>query len=131
MLGFCLFQPFRRLVSNKLNIGSPRQQNDEPTSPIYKSSSFLSRTLSSKRDRSDNSGRNRPSPPAINHSSPLLNRSDNSIGRDRYSSKSDESASTPQLSPSKELPSSPFGKARDRTTLKGVIDKFVGSLNGK
>ncbi|KAI8883017.1 Pak2 protein [Backusella circina FSU 941] len=119
-------------VSSKLNMGSPRQHNDinEPTSPVYKSTSFLSRTLSSKRDRSDNSGRNtRPSPPPLNHSSPLLNRSDNSIGGDRYSSKSDESGSTPQLSPSKELTSSPFGKARDRTTFKGVIDKFVGSLN--
>ncbi|KAI7888167.1 protein kinase [Mucor mucedo] len=83
------------------------------------SSSFLSRTLSSKRDRADSVGRNRPSPPLpppITHKE-----SDHS---------DDSSSSTPQLSPLKDLPpSSAFGKARDRSTFKGVIDKFVGSFN--
>ena len=90
------------------------------TSPVYntKQPSFLSRTLSSKRDRSNSVGRNRPSPPL-----PMNQHSDHS---------DDSSHSTPQLSPLKDLPpSSAFGKARDRSTFKGVIDKFVGSFNGK
>lgn len=83
------------------------------------SSSFLSRTLSSKRDRSDSVGRNRPSPPL-----PIIQKENEQSD--------DSSYNTPQLSPLKDLPpSSAFGKARDRSTFKGVIDKFVGSFNGK
>lgn len=49
---------------------------------------------------------------------------------DSNSDDSGGNSSPPQLSPSKDLPpSSAFGKARDRSTFKGVIDKFVGSFN--
>jgi p21-activated kinase 1 len=53
------------------------------------------------------------------------------ISSDRQSDDNNSSGnSTPQLSPLKDLPSGAFGKARDRSTFKGVIDKFVGSFNG-
>lgn len=93
----------------------------DTTSPVYntKQPSFLSRTLSSKRDRSNSVGRNRPSPPLP------------STNKESDHNSDDSTHSTPQLSPSKDLPpSSAFGKARDRSTFKGVIDKFVGSFNG-
>lgn len=120
-------------------------QNGAET-PTKSSGSFLSRTLSSKRDRSNSVGRSRPSlpPPPPTNSSPLLNRAQSERStattgttttnlQMKYSppaSHSDDSgSSTPQLSPLKDLPSGAFGKARDRSTFKGVIDKFVGSFN--
>ncbi|KAG2237441.1 hypothetical protein INT48_009570 [Thamnidium elegans] len=103
-------------IGRKLTTSSSKS---DTTGPVYntKQPSFLSRTLSSKRDRSNSVGRNRPSPPLPN--------------TNKESDHSDDSThSTPQLSPSKDLPpSSAFGKARDRSTFKGVIDKFVGSFN--
>lgn len=107
------------------------------------SSGFLSRTLSSKRDRSNSVGRHRrpsPPPPPTN-ASPLINRETAStttnlqmkyspVGSDRQSDENSSGTSTPQLPSLKDLPSGAFGKARDRSTFKGVIDKFVGSFNG-
>jgi p21-activated kinase 1 len=49
----------------------------------------------------------------------------------KYDVESDDSGqSTPQFSPPKDLSTGAFGKARDRSTFKGVFDKFVGSFNG-
>lgn len=45
----------------------------------------------------------------------------------KYSPKSEDSSQFPF----KDLPSGALGKPRDRSTFKGVFDKFVGSFNGK
>ncbi|CEP18364.1 hypothetical protein [Parasitella parasitica] len=127
--------------SNNSNNGSSQSGGES----FSKSGSFLSRTMSSKRDRSNSVGRSRPSlpPPPPTSSSLLLSRAQSERStattgttttklQMKYSppSHSDDSgSSTPQLSPLKDLPSGAFGKARDRTTFKGVIDKFVGSFN--
>ncbi|KAI8976020.1 hypothetical protein BDB01DRAFT_373890 [Pilobolus umbonatus] len=150
----------RRLTSSKKSHSYQHQksftsESIDPTSPVYvthnnpnssasssksSSASFLSRKMSSKRDRSNSVGRTKSS--TANASPLTTNKIDTansglytkySNQSDGTSCKSDESGSnnsTPQLSPSKDLPSSAFGKARDRTTFKGVIDKFVGSFNG-
>ncbi|KAG1396868.1 hypothetical protein G6F60_009370 [Rhizopus arrhizus] len=105
----------------ELSRSSNRIENGEPTSPLNnKSSSFLSRTLSSKRDRSNsvNSKGHRkrsPSPPLPTHQSLQM----------KYSPKSEDSSQFPF----KDLPSGALGKPRDRSTFKGVFDKFVGSFN--
>lgn len=127
-----------------MSYSNTNNQNGETSSKS--SGSFLSRTLSSKRDRSNSVGRSRPSlpPPPPTNSSPLLNRAQSERStattgtttnlQMKYSppSHSDDSGNTtPQLSSLKDLPSGAFGKARDRSTFKGVIDKFVGSFNGK
>ncbi|RCI05086.1 signal transducing kinase of the PAK [Rhizopus stolonifer] len=103
------------------------------TSPSTQSSgSFLSRTLSSKRDRSNSVGRNRPSPPLPHTtSSPLLMRAQS----ERSPTTQLQMKYTPPQQPDdsltalQNLPSGAFGKARDRSTFKGVFDKFVGSFN--
>ncbi|KAF1803503.1 Pak2 protein [Mucor lusitanicus] len=140
----------RKLSSSTNHTSSASSSNNNNQSgaetPTKSSGSFLSRTLSSKRDRSNSVGRSRPSlpPPPSTNSSPLLNRAQSERStattgttttnlQMKYSppaSHSDDSgSSTPQLSPLKDLPSGAFGKARDRSTFKGVIDKFVGSFN--
>ncbi|CAO3642563.1 unnamed protein product [Mucor fragilis] len=131
--------------SNHTSSASSSNNHSGAETPTKSSGSFLSRTLSSKRDRSNSVGRSRPSlPPPPTNSSPLLNRAQserstattgttNTNLQMKYSppaSHSDDSgSSTPQLSSLKDLPSGAFGKARDRSTFKGVIDKFVGSFN--
>ncbi|CAO0794358.1 unnamed protein product [Mucor circinelloides] len=131
--------------SNHTSTASSYNNQSGAETPTKSSGSFLSRTLSSKRDRSNSVGRSRPSlpPPPSTNSSPLLNRAQSERStattgtttnlQMKYSppaSHSDDSgSSTPQLSPLKDLPSGAFGKARDRSTFKGVIDKFVGSFN--
>lgn len=106
-------------------------ENNETTSPNNKPSSFLSRTLSSKRDRSNSVGKGHhrkqsPSPP------PLPTSTTQNLQL-KYSpqSSSPKSDDSPQPFPLKDLPSGALGKPRDRTTFKGVFDKFVGSFNGK
>ncbi|KAI9258240.1 Pak2 protein [Sporodiniella umbellata] len=95
-------------------------ERHESTGPSSKSSSFLSRTLSSRRDRSNSTSKGHrkrsPSPPLPTPPTQL---------QMKYTPKGDNS---PQF-PFKELPSGALGKARDRTTFKGVFDKFVGSFN--
>jgi hypothetical protein len=134
-LSYVLF--FFFLVGRSKSSGS--KSNSQHHNEHHKSAGFLSRTLSSKRDRSNSVGRNRrpsPPPPPTN-SSPLLSNTTTNlqmkytpIGTDRLSDDNSSGNSTPQLSPLKDLPSGAFGKARDRSTFKGVIDKFVGSFNG-
>ncbi|CEG71340.1 Putative Protein kinase [Rhizopus microsporus] len=104
-------------------------ENNETTSPNNKPSSFLSRTLSSKRDRSNSVGKGHhrkqsPSPP------PLPTSTTQNLQL-KYSpqSSSPKSDDSPQPFPLKDLPSGALGKPRDRTTFKGVFDKFVGSFN--
>jgi p21-activated kinase 1 len=98
--------------------------------PTSLSSGFLSRTLSSKRDRSNSTSRNRPSPP-LPPSVPSLSSNANTNLQMKYSI-DQSSSSSGDDSPLNNLPpASAFGKARDRSTFKGVIDKFVGSFNGK
>ncbi|CAO3699924.1 unnamed protein product [Rhizopus stolonifer] len=95
----------------------------ENNEPISKSSSFLSRTLSSKRDRSNSTSKgNRkrsPSPPLPTPPTQNL--------QIKYTPKAEDDISS--QFPFKDLPSGALGKPRDRTTFKGVFDKFVGSFN--
>ncbi|CAO3625893.1 unnamed protein product [Mucor hiemalis] len=116
-------------IGRKLTTSSHKSASDVTSN---KPQSFLSRTLSSKRNRSNSVGRNRPSPPLpATNSSPLITTNANMNLQLKYSiDKENNSDDSGNNSPSKELPpSSAFGKARDRSTFKGVIDKFVGSFN--
>lgn len=122
-------------------LGRNKSYNETPTAS-KSSGSFLSRTLSSKRDRSNSvGGKRRPSPP-LQSPSPLLTRAQSERSTTtnlqmKYATMNDADSddssgnSTPQFSSPKDLPTGAFGKARDRSTFKGVFDKFVGSFNGK
>ncbi|KAG1048281.1 hypothetical protein G6F46_003925 [Rhizopus delemar] len=108
-------------ISKQLSI----EKNSDPVTPLSKSSSFLSKRRSSKRDRSNSKGKGSRShssspPPAPNTQSLQMKYTPQSS-----SPKSDDSSQFPF----KDLPSGALGKARDRNTFKGVFDKFVGSFN--
>ncbi|OBZ83485.1 Serine/threonine-protein kinase SMU1 [Choanephora cucurbitarum] len=98
--------------------------------------SFLSRTLSSKRDRSNSVGKSRPSPPLPHTtSSPLLMRAQSERSTPttqlqmKYAPNNINDEDDDGIAAIQSLPSGAFGKARDRSTFKGVFDKFVGSFN--
>ncbi|KAI8338840.1 kinase-like domain-containing protein [Blakeslea trispora] len=107
----------------------------KPSHPLQQPS-FLSRTLSSKRDRSNSVGKNRPSPPLPHTtSSPLLMRAQSERSTPttqlqmKYTPSNLNNDDDDGLTALQSLPSGAFGKARDRSTFKGVFDKFVGSFN--
>ncbi|KAL0093533.1 Pak2 protein [Phycomyces blakesleeanus] len=120
-------------------IGTPPPLS--PVSTKETSGSFLSRTLSSKRNRSgSSSGRTRHSPPLPpSTSSPLMKQStlkhDTNLSTQepqpkRISDQSDESGSgNSASSPSKEVLSTSAGKTKDRNAFKEVFEKVVGSFN--
>ncbi|KAI9025287.1 kinase-like domain-containing protein [Phycomyces nitens] len=111
-----------------------------PVSTKENSGSFLSRTLSSKRNRSgSSSGRTRHSPPLPpSTSSPLLKQSalkhdttptQETTEPKRISDRSDESGSgNSASSPSKEVLGT-SAKTKDRNAFKEVFEKVVGSFN--
>lgn len=111
---------------------APTSSYDSNTTvkPTSSSSGFISRKLSSKRDRSNSTSRNRPSPPPPPPSLPSYTSQSSSTSTNLQMKYSVDNNDEP-FSPSSLPPASAFGKARDRSTFKGVIDKFVGSFNGK
>ncbi|CAO3662864.1 unnamed protein product [Rhizopus stolonifer] len=96
--------------------------NSDPIKLTSKSSSFLSKRRSSKREDISSMGKSSRS-----HSSspPLTTQKLQVKYSPQHSPKSDDSSQFPF----KDLPSGALGKPRDRTTFKGVFGKFVGSFN--
>ena len=103
------------------------ENNSDPVTPLSKSSSFLSKRRSSKRDRSNPMGKGSRSHSSSPPPAPITQSLQMKYTPQSSSPKSDDSSQFPF----KDLPSGALGKARDRNTFKGVFDKFVGSFNGK
>ncbi|KAI9485796.1 MAG: protein kinase [Benjaminiella poitrasii] len=103
--------------------------------PNKQSGSFLSRTLSqnnTRKGRSYSTGRNNKLSRAQSERSPnnISNLQLKYHVSTTSNNNSNSSINSPQLSPPKESPSSSKGSAgKDRSTFKGVFDKFVEFIN--
>lgn len=105
--------------------------------PIKRSKSQMTSSSSTKLSSSSSSSvsrRHRSPPPPASSSSPIMNKStfdqsqqqqqQNIMSSSQISETTDDSGDD-----SKDLSNGMFGKARDRTTFKGVFGKMVGSFS--
>ncbi|KAJ8663807.1 hypothetical protein O0I10_000081 [Lichtheimia ornata] len=101
--------------------------------PIKRSKSQMTSSSSTKLSSSSVSRRHRSPPPPASSSSPIMNKSaleqqqqqqQNIMSSSQISETTDDSGDD-----AKDLSNGMFGKARDRTTFKGVFGKMVGSFN--